>query len=584
MKKILISFFCIILIISSFNIVISANNQEQNSDKILNTSYNWVVMIYLNGDNLLYSVQQNNLNQIKDITSSEEVKIVILHDSNSDGDTKLYYIEDNNLIEQEWPSESNMVDPNTIVDFVQKVKNDIIAQHYALFISTNRGSGWQGILWDDTNGDDKQITMPELYSVFDEITNGGSDKLDILGIETCMGMMTEIAYQLSSFVDYYIAFEDCATAGNPPYCWPYVEPITDLVNDPFMTSEEFSESFANYFEPRNFPMSRIITVLTVTDLSKINSIVNSLDDLADFFIENIEDYRDEIHEAIEDTRVLGRLWYIEFYLDPVQFLELLSINDPEYEDLKNEIITRYNNAVVACAHLEDDPVCGLSLYIPWRKVDYNRSFRFDELLSSYEETLFAEDTNWDEFLKVFLDLEGNTPPDAPSISGQNRGAPETEYEYTISTNDLDNDEIYYYIDWGDETTSGWLGPYQPGEEIIVEHIWFEQGTYSVRVKAKDSDVSEWGTLTVRMPKNIFYDNLSSWAILIGKISDIEKDPNQRFRFLPIKMLEVSYNPEDRFSIKILDENYGGYPCCGFIDPNEFKGYIANSIICGLWKI
>jgi hypothetical protein len=72
-----------------------------------------------------------------------------------------------------------------------------------------------------------------------------------------------------------------------------------------------------------------------------------------------------------------------------------------------------------------------------------------------------------------------------------------------------------------------------------------------------------------MPKNIFYDNLSSWAILIGKISDIERDPNQRFRFLPIK---------------ILDENYGGYPCCGFIDPTEFKGFIANSIICGLWKI
>ena len=87
-----------------------------------------------------------------------------------------------------------------------------------------------------------------------------------------------------------------------------------------------------------------------------------------------------------------------------------------------------------------------------------------------------------------------------------------------------------------------------------------------------------------MPKNIFYDNLSSWAILIGKISDIERDPNQRFRFLPIKMLEVSYNPEERFSIKILDKNYGGYPCCGFIDPTEFKGFIANSIICGLWKI
>jgi len=93
------------------------------------------------------------------------------------------------------------------------------------------------------------------------------------------------------------------------------------------------------------------------------------------------------------------------------------------------------------------------------------------------------------FKKIFLDLEDNTPPpDIPSISGPNRGSSETEYEYIISTNDFDNDEIYYYIDWDDGTTSGWFGPHQLGEEISVEHTWSEQGTYNIRLKAKDSDV------------------------------------------------------------------------------------------------
>ena len=34
---------------------------------------------------------------------------------------------------------------------------------------------------------------------------------------------------------------------------------------------------------------------------------------------------------------------------------------------------------------------GLSIYVPWRKSEYN---------SAYEGTLFAKDTSWDEFIKA----------------------------------------------------------------------------------------------------------------------------------------------------------------------------------------
>ena len=96
--------------------------------------------------------------------------------------------------------------------------------------------------------------------------------------------------------------------------------------------------------------------------------------------------------------------HIDFYIDPVHFLELLTITDTEYVTLKQAVIDAYDQAVIACDHLEDDPVCGLSLHIPRRKVDYDRSFRFDELLSSYEELEFTKQTEWDEFLKIFLDI------------------------------------------------------------------------------------------------------------------------------------------------------------------------------------
>jgi hypothetical protein len=581
MKKIIAFLIC--FLISATPIVFSENNDSNLQFNNLSINNDWLLMIYLNGDNLLYQVQQQVLDKIKNIGSTEQVHIAILHDSNGNGDTKLYYIEGTTLIEQEWEAESNMADPNNLRDFIQKVKTDYSFLYDALIISTNKGSGWQGILWDDTNGDNKQITLPEFSNIFSEVTDNGNDKFDVLAIETCMGGMTENAYQFKEYADYYIAYEDCAIAGYDPYSWPFEGPITDLIDNPETSPVDFSLNHLNYFEPKRFPTSRIITVLTVADLDKLNDVKNSLDSLAQYLINNIDEYRDYIHNAITNTRLFGELWYIDFYLDPVHFLNQLSINDGEFELIKESVINAYEEAVVAFDNLENDPVCGLSLYIPRRKADYDHSFRFDELLSSYEETEFAKDTNWDEFLKEFLEIDDNTPPNKPVINGPTSGSSETEYEFVISTNDAENDEIYFFIDWDDGNTSGWLGPYQSEEEITVEKDWLEQGTYNIRVKAKDSDEGDWETLAIRIPKKISLYNTESWVILIGEITNIEKDSNQRFRFLPLKMLELSYNSQDRFSIKILNDDYGGYPCCGYIDPSDFKGIFLESFICGLWK-
>ncbi len=97
----------------------------------------------------------------------------------------------------------------------------------------------------------------------------------------------------------------------------------------------------------------------------------------------------------------------------------------------------------------------------------------------------------------------NNPPEKPSISGPASGNKNTEYEYTFSTSDPDGDDVFYFIDWGDNSTSEWLGPFNSGEEAKSSHIWNEDGVYLIRVKSKDMDdaESEWETLEVNMPKN-----------------------------------------------------------------------------------
>jgi rhodanese-related sulfurtransferase len=95
-------------------------------------------------------------------------------------------------------------------------------------------------------------------------------------------------------------------------------------------------------------------------------------------------------------------------------------------------------------------------------------------------------------------------PNPPIIKGEIEGAYDEEYEYTFSSFDPEDVNIYLYIEWGDGDIEEYIGPYQSGEEVILKHTYTEEGNYMIRAKAKDIyDIeSDWSTLTVTMPKTL----------------------------------------------------------------------------------
>jgi len=103
----------------------------------------------------------------------------------------------------------------------------------------------------------------------------------------------------------------------------------------------------------------------------------------------------------------------------------------------------------------------------------------------------------------------NNPPSAPSINGTNKAKPKVEYNFTFVSTDPDDDQIFYYIDWGDETNTGWLGPFLSGEEINQSHLWFKKGVYVVKCKVKDvyNLESDWGSLEIIVPRNKFIEKI-----------------------------------------------------------------------------
>jgi hypothetical protein len=92
------------------------------------------------------------------------------------------------------------------------------------------------------------------------------------------------------------------------------------------------------------------------------------------------------------------------------------------------------------------------------------------------------------------------PPDPPTITGPASGKAGQPHNYTFNATDPNGDDVYYLIEWGDNLTSGWIGPYSSGHEMTQSHTW-SKGTYTIKAKAKDiySYESDWATLSVTMP-------------------------------------------------------------------------------------
>ena len=99
-------------------------------------------------------------------------------------------------------------------------------------------------------------------------------------------------------------------------------------------------------------------------------------------------------------------------------------------------------------------------------------------------------------------IDFRNPPDIPTITGNPSVKFREPYTCNIMTIDPDQDNVYYKIYWGGQTTE-WLGPFESGVTITQEHTFDYQGNITIKVKAKDSTEAEsnLGFLTITITKN-----------------------------------------------------------------------------------
>ncbi len=211
-----------------------------------------------------------------------------------------------------------------------------------------------------------------------------------------------------------------------------------------------------------------------------------------------------------------------------EYTDYYNISENETLWVNITLFPRLKETSIVCGYITDslteDPIEGAEVELYWQDnqghSDWNYTYSNKSgfylintavgkiKLYVYADGYFYYYTNYffifkNEILWVNISLLPelpNYPPTAPIINGSINGTAGKKYDYTFNATDLDGDYIKYFIDWGDNTTE-WTGYNKSGEEIILDHVWKEKGTYTIAAKAIDihGAESKWGTLKISMP-------------------------------------------------------------------------------------
>ena len=434
------------------------SNTEILSNPVISTQTlfaKWTVMYYMCGDSKSMEAYTNPLlENLSKIGSTSSLNIVALRDNYGQGDSRLYYINDSGekiVLNEEfgWPNEVDTGNPNTLILFCSQMIKAYPSQHYALVIFAPGGTGWQRYPLTDMHGH-RGPTLPAFGETLKKITNKVNRGIDVLFTSCVLGLI-ENAYEICPYVDYMVTTEEHISDSHI-FLQRFYQATWDLKNDTSMTPEKFANrapfrhkahTFA-YYEKTESPLTKILNKLpfpglhtvvmnssvSVVNLSKINALIEAVDDLASVLIlnRNDENIKNIIKKAREEVREYGKagqkffapfwplIWlYSKFpldifaydcFVDLYHLVELLNnnIQNNYIKYLCSMVMEKLNETIPAIKKVPDDPSYGLSIYFPSSKIMYNKYVLPGKIPCPYENLKFSKETSWDDFLRDYLNI------------------------------------------------------------------------------------------------------------------------------------------------------------------------------------
>ena len=461
----------------------------------LDNNIKWTIMIYLDGDNNLEHWSMVSFKELKEVGSTDDFTIIVQYDriswqqlydyyrdqeglphllakdkadevdDNSFGnwaDTRRYLIcndyayrldTENNL------GEVDMGNDNTLEDFTEWGMDNFPAQKYALIL-WDHGGGWAGCCIDYTSkigqsNDDGWLYPKDLKKALSNATDGGTNKLNIIGFDSCLMANTEILYQIRNYANIAIGSENTEVSiayedylGNEIELggWPYDKILADFRDNHnvYWTELDFATKIIdNYVEcwtDDDLPYDLKVNytpIMTAVKLNKLEGLEEKIDDFATELKNAMEhpdfgpSYRTYFGYAkSRDYGVKEVFW--EPYLGHFCLYDLYEYadwwiqnwsgagpTDPFYlniikyaKEIKNYTCDESPyNCIIYENHGDyslwtPGPCYGLNIYLPYEKSNWRGNVNTGEegIKSTYISQLdFANDNDWDEMLDTYCD-------------------------------------------------------------------------------------------------------------------------------------------------------------------------------------
>lgn len=371
----------------------------------------WNISIYMEASYSLHDAALKNLNDLASSGPNEEINFLVQLHAQGNYAWR-YLIKKNKIIQIQKVELTEKTDQN-IIDFFKWSANYKSAEKYAIIL-------WDhgfGILNPKKNNDkwelEKQIlecrrdhkgmlidnyhnnvmNVKQLSNALKEISIFLNKKLDILGMDLCMGSMMEIVFEISEYAQCYVGSQNCELKDG----WDYAKIAQDLKFD--TKPEDFAkiivDAYKKYYE---INASGVFTI-SALKLEFINMVKKNLDRVCQEIIFLWNQEKILIEPLIESARneSLGFCLHQD-YIDLInflermkfkfqnsfkdQFLKIINLIDATISDLQQFVIVNVAGKKIIQAN-------GISIYAPSKYFD-----------NSYLDCNFAKESLWISFLNL----------------------------------------------------------------------------------------------------------------------------------------------------------------------------------------
>jgi len=372
----------------------------------------WTFMVYLAADNNLEEAAIVDFLEMASVGSGTDINIVVQFDRvpgyysgyGDWTDCRRGLIAKNNTPSASWGTsigEVNMGDPAVLSGFVNWAISTYPAEKYALVL-WDHGGGWRyasetdpelakGSCGDDTSGDDLE-NREVRWALADVAQN-----IDVFAYDACIMGMIECAHEIKDEATIFVASEQFV----PWSGYPYDDILANLKAHPTWTAAEFGADIVNEYgdcyEDDGYDGDTLSAIdLAIVGAASPGGLSAALDGLAAAIMSDASqtDYNDSLTAARTSAAYLNES-DTEVLRDLGRFLTSLAGDvdvTASIHDQAAAALAVYNNAVIANFTDPTPNGTGLSTYLqaPGDAPD-----------GDYRESiiLFADDTQWDEFLE-----------------------------------------------------------------------------------------------------------------------------------------------------------------------------------------